>query len=131
MVAPQPPHSLTPRYPCNGAKTVYLFLNFLVNLIIYQARDKHKETHKCFVCRHAYGGSAICWMYGRRIQERYPTIPLGLIQAHVGGTAIEPWSPPVALGACGIKPAFHRAQAGVSCPPYCNTSSLFNGEDMV
>ena len=84
-----------------------------------------KKTPVC--SRHAYGGSAVCWMYGRRIQERYPSIPLGLIQAHVGGTAIEPWSPPAALATCGIKPAFHRAQAGVSCPPYCNSSSLFNG----
>lgn len=96
-----------------------------------QGRDKLKEhsQNDLVFCRHAYGGSAICWMYGRRIQEQYPTIPLGLIQAHVGGTAIEPWSPPAALAACGLKPAFHRAQAGVSCPPYCNTSSLFNGEE--
>jgi hypothetical protein len=76
---------------------------------------------------HAYGGSAICWMYGRRIQERYPTIPLGLIQAHVGGTAIEPWSPPAALAACGVKQRDFPLAQNLSCPPFCNTSSLFNG----
>ena len=75
----------------------------------------------------AYGGSAICWMYGRRIQERYPSVPLGLIQAHVGGTAIEPWSPPAALAACGIKQRLFPPKQNLSCPPFCNTSSLFNG----
>ena len=75
----------------------------------------------------AYGGSAVCWMYGRRIQERHPAIPLGLLQAHVGGTAIEPWSPPAALAACGVKRRGFPLAQNVSCPPFCNTSSLFNG----
>ena len=36
--------------------------------------------------------SALCWMYGRRIYEAFPTVPIGLIEADVGGTAIEPVS---------------------------------------
>ena len=39
-----------------------------------------------------YGFSALCWMYGRRIYEAFPTVPIGLIEADVGGTAIEPVS---------------------------------------
>ena len=31
-------------------------------------------------------------MYGRRIYEAFPTVPIGLIEADVGGTAIEPVS---------------------------------------
>jgi hypothetical protein len=65
--------------------------------------------------RHTYGGSAICWMYGRRILERFPDVPLGLIQAHVGGTAIEPWSPPDALSACGVAQRGFPLSQNVSC----------------
>lgn len=30
-----------------------------------------------------YGFSAVCWMYGRRIYEAYPTTPVGLIESDV------------------------------------------------
>jgi sialate O-acetylesterase len=73
-----------------------------------------------------YGFSAVCWMYGRRIYEAYPTTPIGLIESDVGGTAIEPWSPPDALAACGM-PYRGFNNTLHSCPPFCNTSSLFNG----
>ena len=73
-----------------------------------------------------YGFSAICWMYGRRIYEAYPDTPIGLIESDVGGTNIQAWSPPSALSACGVKESrFNNTK--FACPPYCNSSSLFNG----
>lgn len=75
-----------------------------------------------------FGFSAICWMYGRRIQETYPTIPVGLIESDVGGTNIQAWSPASALKACGTKfPPSVYAPAKYPCPPFCNASSLHNG----
>ena len=73
-----------------------------------------------------YGFSAICWMYGRRLQEAHPQVALGLIESDVGGTNIQAWSPPSALQACGVKEQRFNNTA-FQCPPYCNSSSLFNG----
>ena len=37
--------------------------------------------------------SAVCWMYGRRLQQKLGKgIPVGLIEIAVGGTAVELWS---------------------------------------
>ena len=62
--------------------------------------------------------SAVCWMYGRRLAEANPTLPLGLIEAAVGGTHIEAWSPPDALARCGTR--------GLSHHDHCD-SCFYNG----
>ena len=66
-------------------------------------------------------------MYGRRIYEAYPAVPLGLIESDVGGTNIQAWTPPEALASCGVAPTHFTPSPKISCPPYCNSSSLFNG----
>ena len=35
--------------------------------------------------------SALCWMFGRRLYERYG-IPIGLISSNYRGTRVEAWS---------------------------------------
>ena len=78
-----------------------------------------------------FGYSAICFMYGRRIQEAYPTIPVGLIESDVGGTNIQAWSPASALRACNIPATMFKPSqyppAKYPCPPFCNASALHNG----
>ena len=43
--------------------------------------------------------SAVCWMFGRRLQVHLG-VPVGLIQNQVGGTATELWSSAEALSKC-------------------------------
>ena len=43
--------------------------------------------------------SAVCWMFGRRLQERLG-VPVGLVENCVGGTAVERWSSTAALSKC-------------------------------
>jgi sialate O-acetylesterase len=47
--------------------------------------------------------SAVCWLYGRMIQEGLGGRPIGLIHTSWGGTYIEYWTPPEVLEDCGIK----------------------------
>jgi sialate O-acetylesterase len=47
--------------------------------------------------------SAVCWLYGRMVQEALGGRPMGLIHSSWGGTGIEFWSLPQALEECGIK----------------------------
>jgi sialate O-acetylesterase len=47
--------------------------------------------------------SAVCWLYGRMVQETLGGRPMGLIHTSWGGTGIEFWSPPEALKACDIQ----------------------------
>ena len=47
--------------------------------------------------------SAVCWLYGRMVQETLGGRPMGLVHTSWGGTGIEFWSPPESLKACGIK----------------------------
>ena len=47
--------------------------------------------------------SAVCWLYGRMVQETLGGRPMGLIHSSWGGTGVEFWSPPEALKECGIK----------------------------
>ncbi len=44
--------------------------------------------------------SAVCWLYGRMIQEALGGRPIGLIATTVSGTAIQYWMPPTALHDC-------------------------------
>jgi sialate O-acetylesterase len=44
--------------------------------------------------------SAVCWLYGRMIQQELGGRPIGLIATSWGGTAIEFWTPPEALHDC-------------------------------
>ena len=40
--------------------------------------------------------SAICWMFGRRLHDRYQ-VPIGHISNNYGGTSVEAWSSPAYL----------------------------------
>jgi sialate O-acetylesterase len=46
--------------------------------------------------------SAVCWLYGRMVQEGLGGRPIGLIHTSWGGTDIEYWTPPEVLKDCGI-----------------------------
>ena len=46
--------------------------------------------------------SAVCWLYGRMINEALGGRPMGLIHTSWGGTDIEYWTPPEVLRDCGI-----------------------------
>jgi sialate O-acetylesterase len=46
--------------------------------------------------------SAVCWLYGRMIQEGLGGRPIGLVHTSWGGTNIEYWTPPEVLKDCGI-----------------------------
>ncbi len=46
--------------------------------------------------------SAVCWLYGRMINEGLGGRPIGLIHTSWGGTDIEYWTPPEVLKDCGI-----------------------------
>jgi sialate O-acetylesterase len=46
--------------------------------------------------------SAVCWLYGRMIQEGLGGRPIGLIHTSWGGTDIEYWTPPEVLKDCRI-----------------------------
>jgi sialate O-acetylesterase len=46
--------------------------------------------------------SAVCWLYGRMIQEGLGGRPIGLIHSSWGGTNIELWTPPEVLKDCGV-----------------------------
>jgi sialate O-acetylesterase len=46
--------------------------------------------------------SAVCWLYGRMIQEGLGGRPIGLIHTSWGGTDIEYWTPPEVLKDCGV-----------------------------
>jgi sialate O-acetylesterase len=48
------------------------------------------------------GMSAVCWLYGRMIQEGLSGRPIGLIHSSWGGTNIELWTPPEVLKDCGV-----------------------------
>lgn len=43
--------------------------------------------------------SALCWMFGRRLYERYG-IPIGLISSNYRGTRVEAWSSPETNSRC-------------------------------
>ena len=62
--------------------------NTLVNICSFDA-----ETLKGF--------AAVCWLFGRHLQETL-NYPIGLITSAVGGTPDEAWSSPDALHKCGI-----------------------------
>lgn len=55
------------------------------------------------------GFSAVCWMFGRRLQQQLG-VPVGLVQNCVGGTAVERWSSQAALGKCDQTRAGKMAQ---------------------
>jgi sialate O-acetylesterase len=46
--------------------------------------------------------SAVCWLYGRMINEGLGGRPIGLVHSSWGGTDIEYWTPPEVLRDCGI-----------------------------
>jgi sialate O-acetylesterase len=46
--------------------------------------------------------SAVCWLYGKMIQQALGGRPIGLIGSSWGGTTVEVWMPPKALEDCGI-----------------------------
>jgi len=48
------------------------------------------------------GMSAVCWLYGRMIQEGLGGPPMGLVHTSWGGTNIELWTPPEVLKDCGV-----------------------------
>jgi sialate O-acetylesterase len=48
------------------------------------------------------GTSAVCWLYGRMIQEGLGGRPMGLVHTSWGGTNIELWTPPEVLKDCGV-----------------------------
>ena len=50
--------------------------------------------------------SAVCWLYGRMIQEALGGRPIGLIHSSWSATGIESWSPPEALKQCGFEQYF-------------------------
>jgi len=47
--------------------------------------------------------SAVCWLYGRMIQEGLGGRPMGLIHTSWGGTDLEYWSSEEVLKDCGVK----------------------------
>ena len=47
--------------------------------------------------------SAVCWLYGRMVQETLGGRPMGLVHSSWGGTGVEFWSPAEALKECDIK----------------------------
>ena len=46
--------------------------------------------------------SAVCWLYGRMINEALGGRPIGLVHSSWGGTNIEYWTPREALRACEV-----------------------------
>lgn len=51
--------------------------------------------------------SATCYYFGQRLASRHPNVPIGLIEAAVGGTPIEAWLPPgMGEASCATNP--HR-----------------------
>ena len=45
--------------------------------------------------------SSVCWFFGRDLHESLPVkVPIGLIEADVGGTPVQDWSPPAAIEEC-------------------------------
>jgi sialate O-acetylesterase len=46
--------------------------------------------------------SAVCWLFGRMVQEELGGRPMGLVHSSWGATEIEFWTPAQALKDCGI-----------------------------
>jgi sialate O-acetylesterase len=46
--------------------------------------------------------SAVCWLYGRMVQEALGGRPIGLIHGSWGGTPAEYWVPPEVLKDCNV-----------------------------
>jgi sialate O-acetylesterase len=70
------------------------------------------------------GFSAQCWFTGRALFAALGgTVPVGLIEAAVGGTAIRQWSSTGALAAC---PQPYTSPVPYGTAPYAH-STLFNG----
>jgi sialate O-acetylesterase len=46
--------------------------------------------------------SAVCWLYGRMVNEAFGGRPMGLIRSSWSGTNIEIWTPPEVLNDCGV-----------------------------
>jgi sialate O-acetylesterase len=46
--------------------------------------------------------SAVCWLFGRMINEGLGGRPIGLVHSSWGGTDIEYWIPPEVLKDCGV-----------------------------
>lgn len=70
------------------------------------------------------GFSAVCWFFGRdTFLALGSTIPIGLIDSSVGGTAIRQWTPTAALARC---PQPYNSPAPYGTKPYAH-STLFNG----
>ena len=63
--------------------------------------------------------SAVCFLYARNLYDNLK-IPLGLVKAEVGGTEIEPWSPPKALETCDI----------TNQSPHCDPNSTSNAPNI-
>ena len=49
------------------------------------------------------GTSAVCWLFGRMINEGLGGRPIGLVHSSWGGTDIEYWTPPEVLKECDVK----------------------------
>jgi len=72
------------------------------------------------------GFSATCWYAGRALWESLGSgvVPIGLIEASVGGTAIRQWSPMEALAAC---PQPYNSPKPYGTGPYAH-STLYNAQ---
>jgi hypothetical protein len=74
--------------------------------------------------------SAVCWMFGRRLQAQLG-VPVGLIQNAVGGSAVERWASKEAMSQCDQTRASRMAVCMPGAPdtpdPTRGNSSLYNG----
>ena len=70
----------------------------LENIREMQKQDLHYFDYPDIV----YGFSAICWMFGKQLNQTLK-VPVGLVESAWGGTRIEAWMSPEALESCTYK----------------------------
>ena len=64
------------------------------------------------------GMSALCYYLGAELVMKHPDTPIGLLASSWGGTAIQPWCSPAALGRCkGAAPAPTHEELAASADP--------------